>query len=536
MSLTPQTPSSSQATSSRSLNRQVILDEDEYTEALSRIIKRDFFPSLVHIDATNNYLDALQSQDPTLIQASVRRLEDLQTPVPRPRPWQTPSQTPYAAGPSDTPLRTPRGDGEAPAKRARYDTDMSLDAFQARYTSEDNASFTQILDEENRRRKEKYGWAWAAQRRVEEQQNRMLEGRERLLLEPPPGPGVKERFRIEAPAPAGLIEAAPAEPEVVYEVDEDEVEDLLDGTHAEPTAAEKGKEKETEASALVRFSKNDEDQAVDVMAPKKDTRPAGVDGWKFKARNALMFPPDSDVSPYHPPVTITAEAPKGPPKVIKHTNTRLPEQDDKLDHSISAPPSPTRSRIDAAIAGTPYRPRSPTNDTHSLVPSLPSPTPSELGPAAVKQLMTWGTLNATPRILSQSDDPADIPTPATPFRIAEPTSRERLSHRLSNDASKSLSAKVGLLGGLPGLSRSSGSSGVRRGSMPPPSWTPRKSEAPGSLTPAAKRLLDRTMGTAASRRADAMGRLSGWEGDRAKERDLQRVRWTPTPSPVTRRG
>ena len=111
------------------------------------------------------------------------------------------------------------------------------------------------------------------------------------------------------------------------------------------------------------------------MAPKKDTRPAGVDGWKFrvsalstnaqmngyrvnprcKARNALMFPPDADVSPYHPPAVQTAQDAKGPPKLVKHGNTRLPEQDDKLDHSISAPPSPTRSRIDAAIAGTPCK-------------------------------------------------------------------------------------------------------------------------------------------------------------------------------------
>ena len=182
------------------------------------------------------------------------------------------------------------------------------------------------------------------------------------------------------------------------------------------------------------------------------------------------------------------------------------------------------------------RPKSPTNDVHSLVPSIPSPTPSELGPAAMKQLMTWGTLNATPRVLSQSDDPPDIPTPATPFRIAEPSSRERLSHKLSSDAAKSLRAKAGLLGNVPLFSKSSTSSG-RRTSMPPPSWTPRKAEAPGSLTPAAKRLLDRsTMGTAASRRADAMGRLAGWEGDNRREKDLQKVRWTPTPSPVARRG
>ncbi|KAI0800928.1 nuclear protein Es2-domain-containing protein [Fomes fomentarius] len=475
----------------RSLNRQVVLDEDEYTEALSHIIARDFFPH------------SSTSMPRTTIWTPCRHT--------------TRSSSKHALADSlccgavrHTPAHAQGEGGEPSAKRARYDADMSLDAFQAKYTSEDNSSFTQILEDENRQRKEKYGWAWDAQRRVEEQRERMLEGRERLLLEAPSGAGVKERFRIEAPQPAGLIEAA-----------------LL------PSGSDKGKEKDT--SALVKVEKrNAPDEVVDVMAPTKDTRPAGVDGWKFRARNALMFPPDADASPYNLLASQAAEDAKAPPKVVKHTNTRLPEQDDKPDHSISAPPSPTRSRIDAAIQGTPYRPKSLTDDLHSLVPSIPSPTPSELGPTGIKQLMTWGTLNATPRVLSQSNDPADMPTPTTPFRIAEPTSRERLSHKLSNDAAKSLRVKAGLLSGVPLLSRSSGSNG-RRTSMPPPSWTPRKSEAPGSLTPAAKRLLDRTMGTAASRRADAMGRLAGWEGN-SKERDLQKVRWTPTPSPVTRRG
>lgn len=189
------------------------------------------------------------------------------------------------------------------------------------------------------------------------------------------------------------------------------------------------------------------------------------------------------------------------------------------------------------MVDVPDRSESPTNDVHSLVPSIPSPTPSELGHAAVKQLMTWGTLDATPRVLSQSDDPVDVLTLPTPFRIAEPSSRERLSHKLSSDAAKSLRAKATLLNGVPLLSRSTGSAGSsRRTSMPPPSFTPRRADGPGSLTPAAKQLLDRTtMGTAASRRADAMGRLAGWEGERSM-RDLQKVQWTPTPSPVTRRG
>jgi len=145
--------------STRSLNYQQVLEEDEYTAALSSIIARDFFPSLVHLDATNEYLDAVSSRDPHLISASVRRLQEVNdTPATyRGRPWQTPSATPYGAGPSETPLRTPRG--EPVAKRPRFDTNMSLDDFQARYTSEDNASFTQIMDDENRKRKERWGWA-----------------------------------------------------------------------------------------------------------------------------------------------------------------------------------------------------------------------------------------------------------------------------------------------------------------------------------------------------------------------------------------
>jgi protein DGCR14 len=268
-----------------------------------------------------------------------------------------------------------------------------------------------------------------------------------------------------------------------------------------------------------------------------------------------MFSPDADVSPYHPPSSsIQPTVANGVTKSIKHGNTRLPQQNDTSDsYSSSAPPSPTRSRIDAAIAGTPCkvfptswllgliitiitdRSESPTINNFSLVADLPSPTPSELGPVGVKELMTWGTLNATPRIISQSEDDSLLP-PRTPFHIPAPSSREIISHKLSNTASKSLRAKAGLLNS----GRTPARTGVgRKGTMPPPSWTPRRTDAAGSLTPAAKRLLDRTtMGTAASRRADAMGRMAGWEANSGKigHKDLNNVRWTPTPGPVARKG
>lgn len=267
---TPTASSSSQLT--RSLNRQVVLEEDEYTEALSHIIARDFFPSLVHLDATNGYLDALRTNDPALIQASVRRIEELTTPVTRrDRPWETPAQTPYRAGPLDTPIHTPRG--EPPVKRTRYETDMSLDHFQAKYTSEDNSSFTQILDDDNRKRREKWAWAWDAQKRVEEQRGKMLEGRERLLIEAPTATGVKEKFRIEQPTPAGLLTDGSVSSHGAMQVEQ-------------PSGPGDEEHNEQGKEIVLKVLGDEEENVVDVdvMAPKKDTRAAGVDGWRFKVR------------------------------------------------------------------------------------------------------------------------------------------------------------------------------------------------------------------------------------------------------------
>jgi protein DGCR14 len=248
-----------------------------------------------------------------------------------------------------------------------------------------------------------------------------------------------------------------------------------------------------------------------------------------------MFTPDADVSPYHPPATD--ENSKNLKKV-DYAKTRLKEQEhDVGDKPLSAPPSPTRSRVDAAIAGNsmsfgndlivlylklPSQGYTPSGSQLVLVPDLPSPTPAELGPTAMKQLMTWGTLNATPRIINQTGE-AVVPSAA--FRIPEMTSREAIGHKLSNKAVKSLRVKAEMF--TPKFSKTGTLDQKLKGSMPPPSWTPRRSDAVGNLTPAARRLLERTaMGMAPSRSA---GMESSSEGQ-TREKDLDRVRWTPTPS------
>jgi len=61
--------------------KQEILDEDSYTEALSEIIKRDFFPSLLTLEAQNDYVDAWNTNNPELIKEATRKLTELTTPT-----------------------------------------------------------------------------------------------------------------------------------------------------------------------------------------------------------------------------------------------------------------------------------------------------------------------------------------------------------------------------------------------------------------------------------------------------------------------
>lgn len=186
---------------------------------MSTIISRDFFPNLPHIHATNAYLTALTNNDPELLSSSIRKLaalakakegggdtdnearlrelENVGTPYMNvPGGHRAPLRTPVGARGWDTPIEASsrrRGndfdelEGEAgpsrPSKKRnvrRVRDDLPLDAFQANYTSEDNASFVQIVDEENRRRQEeRWGWAWEAEKRAEQ---RRLEGEEKRKM------------------------------------------------------------------------------------------------------------------------------------------------------------------------------------------------------------------------------------------------------------------------------------------------------------------------------------------------------------------
>lgn len=55
--------------------------------------------------------------------------------------------------------------------------------FQAAYTSEDNSSFMDILQEENRAKREKYAWAYAAEEKAKQSRLRLEQSRRQLLIQ-----------------------------------------------------------------------------------------------------------------------------------------------------------------------------------------------------------------------------------------------------------------------------------------------------------------------------------------------------------------
>ena len=265
-----------------------------------------------------------------------------------------------------------------------------------------------------------------------------------------------------------------------------------------------------------------------------------------------MFPPDADISPYHPSQSTQNQSDNSTPAKeggrVVHTSTRLPEQSEEVP---SVPPSPTRSRIGAAISGTPYHRKvddTPKVSGYGFVDALPSPSPSELGPDAMKELMTWGTLLATPRIIHNEDDiPGATSTPraSNPFTIAEPSSRDAIGRKLGSQASRSLRDKAVLLSsGVIGVSAAPHGDRKRKSDMPPPAFTPRRSGVANAdlLSPAARNLLGRTKSGGAlglsprppSTPAVTSYGLGNKSARKSKEVDLSKVGWSPLSTPVSR--
>ncbi|KAJ3472422.1 hypothetical protein NLG97_g11000 [Lecanicillium saksenae] len=159
-----------------------VLDEDSYTEALSQIIARDFFPGLLETEIQQEYLDALDSKDPAWISSAGQRLRHVNTlkgkrGLAGSRPSVNAGKTPMTYV-GDTPMSV--ATTQAVEERPAVGAHMSLTKFQETYTSEDNESFYKLVDKQNQKKADKYAWLWRGNKMPSKQMIAQKEVTDRL--------------------------------------------------------------------------------------------------------------------------------------------------------------------------------------------------------------------------------------------------------------------------------------------------------------------------------------------------------------------
>ncbi|CAG8974757.1 hypothetical protein HYALB_00000368 [Hymenoscyphus albidus] len=271
-----------------------VIDEESYTDAISEIIARDFFPGLVEAETQQEYLDALESRDGAWITSAGRRLQHVMTPGRRVGRRGTSIQTPVRASETpngyagETPMSVTSNNLMASTAMAnpgvRIDTNMSLDKFQSLYTSEDNESFYKLLDKQNQKRAEKYAWMWSTNNKLPS----------KMML----------------------------------------------------------KQKEVELKLLEsRASIHDDGGERKKLAIRDvEEKPAKPDSWKYQPRNGFMFMPDSVEDSIQTIAQKAQEDSTAVPKGVAYANTRMPESNIATE-ALNVPPSPSLSAVRDAIAG-----------------------------------------------------------------------------------------------------------------------------------------------------------------------------------------
>ncbi|KAF9883525.1 hypothetical protein FE257_003400 [Aspergillus nanangensis] len=419
------------------------LDEDVYTQALSEIIARDYFPGLLEEKMKQEYLDALDSRDKQWIATSKKQLTDLMKTPGRARTRQGSATPGFASQFTNTgqAVDTPTGwGGDTPmsvmstpssvvtTKDPTPDvSNLGLLEFQAKYTSEDNESFNKLLDKQNAKRREKHAWVWSG--------NKIPSARQIAHHR-------RETKRIEAQG----------------------------GQHNQVVA----------------------------IKTDLDARPANPDTWKAGPANSLMFMPASVEDSYETIHQKAEAASRLGPKRVVYQNTRLPDEAGKhtSHESNGPPPSPSISAIQDAIAG---RPRA----TETEAGYTGGETPRVNGYAFVDEdEPEWHTTPSTDNDYSTSLDDLRLLGKASetpnPFNIRENRKREDLHHRMVDRVGRNKRAEKAARETRSPVTltpRFASSPRLDFGMRTPGMATPGGGASGKMLTPAAQKLLHRVGGS-----------------------------------------
>merc|ERR1719334_2602360 len=143
------------------------MDEDDYIGQVEKIIERDFFPELEKLKAQNEYIEARDRKD----YATMNRLQEKYSGcrpatggrLPSPATFETPQDLPRENDPRRPEESTEFEElskTESEYLPNKEKNQVTLDKFLASHTSEDNESFIEIQEENDKKHRIKNAWMY----------------------------------------------------------------------------------------------------------------------------------------------------------------------------------------------------------------------------------------------------------------------------------------------------------------------------------------------------------------------------------------
>lgn len=184
-----------------------------YAQALTTIIRRDFFPDVAKLEAQLEFIEASETNDyDKLREISERFASTTHTPAPAattPATFETPSvgATPRMTGGRATkrsgrPGEPSSSDEHLPeAKKLKPEESKGLDQFLSKYQSEDDASFGELMEKAAEEHRLKHSWLRAKEK---EYSNALEAPEQRLAITNGESSGKERGMEIAEQRRAGL--------------------------------------------------------------------------------------------------------------------------------------------------------------------------------------------------------------------------------------------------------------------------------------------------------------------------------------------
>ena len=459
----------------------ITLDEDEYTDAMDAIIERDFFPDLPAMKAR------LQSMDSILSGGGGRTSTGTAGGRGGWALGDGGEQTPQFGGGGGGDSYRGGGDGDGDGDGdSDGDSDgnsdgeprtlaaavsRSLDDFHAKYTSEDNASFEVLHEQDRVAHQEKYWWVYD-QERANSVKLLTQDGRNVVNLQ----------------------------------TEQTASRQLEDHSSRYGKAGASGCDA---AGRLIRDRQRDAAGDGVALVTGTDNRKKAPDGWTYRVRNSLMFPPNPQtarlISGLEPKPLALCDVKDGTldlsaserkatlTKGLKYRATRFTAPGSRggaggrgggsgNGHGAMRPghrPWSTESSGSVSSTGSSIGdPRAPHNS--SSKPKSPNvrgfgfvstPAPGEL----MSPMTTWGEVQGTPLLLG----PGDTPLNSGVFRVSAMPDREAQGHLLHKTAQNKRTQHSSRSGSRSGSGSSSSSSSRRSSGSSSSSSKGRRRSTPG---------------------------------------------------------